>query len=159
MDQSRSGRALARLGVVGAAGLVAALVMACADPSTAPFPIPASLYVAESANGAPLPVRFPDDGVTRYYLDYLSVSFERDGTALRVQTMRVVNGTTGAAQIYTNQGRFRVRVRGDTVTLVPNCPPNALALCIGPEVLLRSGADLTMNLGLPTPTTVRLVRH
>lgn len=139
--------------------LVALGGAACADESTAPFPIPASLYVGETANGLPFPVRYPDDGASRLYLDYLSVSFERDGTALRVQTMRVINGTTGTAQSYTNQMRFRVRVRGDTVTLVPSCPPNALALCIGPEVLVRSGADITVDLGLPTPTTARLVRH
>lgn len=148
----RSRRVLGMLlfGIAGAA---------CAEASTAPFPIPTSLYAADHLVGGPLPVLLHDEGATRLWLEYVAVSFERDETALLVRSYRQEMKATGALRVLTDQARYSVRVKGDTVQLLAACSVIAAPPCGGGERVVRSGNDFTFMAGHPVPTTIRLVRR
>lgn len=139
--------------------LVALGGAACADESTAPFPVPASLYAADHLLGGPLPVLMHDQGATRLWLEYVAVSFERDRTALLVRGYREEVNATGAVRVLSDQARYSVRVSGDTVQLLPACGTISAAPCVGGERVVRSGNDFTIVAGVPSPATIRLVRR
>lgn len=151
--RSRRARCLLGTLLLGIGGV------ACAEPSTAPFPIPASLYAADHLLGGPLPVLLHDQGATRLWLEYVGVSFERDRTALLVRSYRQEARATGEVRVLTDQARYSMRVRGDTVQLLPDCVVIAAAPCVGGEQLVRSGNDFTLMAGDPVLVTIRLVRR
>lgn len=137
--------------------LVAAIVVGCAEPGASP-PVVESRYVADLIDGFPLPGEFASAGTVHFFLERMSVEFERGGHAAQTQTIRSVDETSRQLHLTTTRTTFDVGTRGDTVVLLPRCTGTARS-CIAPSKLVPVGAGYQLVISYVPLHTLTLVRH
>lgn len=139
-----------RIGAV----VLSLLGLGCAEPN-APAHVIQSLYVAQSANGVPLPVELYIVGTVHQFLDAASVAFESGNEARRIQTIRSVDSSQPAnAKRSTDTTFYDLEFRRDTAFLYARCRGPA-ATCVAPILLLRDGDAYTQ---LITYDPLRILR-
>ncbi len=130
----------------------------CAEPN-APAHVIESLYIAQSVNGAPLPVELYTIGTVRRFLDGSSVAFETGNEARRIQTIRSVDASQPSVpQLSTDTTFYDLAIRGDTAWLYTRCH-GPTATCVAPAMLLRDGDGYTQLISYDPLQIVRYVKR
>lgn len=138
--------------------LLAIATVGCAE-SSAPAHVVQSLYVAESVNGAALPVELLVIGTVHRYLDASSIAFETGAQARQVQTIRSLDDANpGVPVLSTNTAYYDVTMSGDTTWLHARCT-GPTASCVAPIALVRVGDTYQEVISYEPLRTMTLVRH
>jgi hypothetical protein len=125
--------------------LLAVATLGCSD-SLSPRAV-SGFYELQSVNGQPLPVELsaiPEESMS---VTGGSLILTPEGYATTLEHREQVdqNGTT----FISFSGLFTFELDGNEITLIPICPPNALALCGTLEGVI-SGSEVVLTFGSST---------